>query len=68
MSLDTSRKLPMLEKLLEDTFVQILPLWTKLGIAMANDPGADAARAPTATAYGSDFGICLAWEKLLKRS
>lgn len=64
MSLDTSRKLPMLEKLLEDTFVQILPLWTKLGIAMANDPGADAARAPTATAYGSDFGICLAWEKI----
>ena len=64
-TLDPARKLPELAAKLETAFVEIRPLWWKLAKDMGSDPGADYARAPTATAFGSDFGVMLAWAKLI---
>ena len=65
-SLDNSSKLPHLAETLESAFMEIRPLWWKLAKEIASDPGAEFARAPTATAFGSDFGLMLAWSQIVQ--
>ena len=64
-TLDPEHKLPNLAARLEMAFMEIRPLWWKLAKDMGADPGSDYARTPTATAFGSDFGVMLAWSKLV---
>ena len=59
------RKLPGLACKLEAAFVAERDAWLRLGRALAAEPGADVAHMPTAGSFGSDFGIMLAWCRLV---
>lgn len=59
-------RLPDLALRLEDAFMDSRELWWKLGRDMAAAPGADFAHTPTCGAFGSDFGVMLAWEQLVR--
>ena len=65
VALDPAFKFPGQAAKLEMAFMEIRPLWWKLAKKMGADPGADYARAPTATAFGSDFGVMLAWSNII---
>ena len=58
-------KLPGLAARLEAAFVAERDTWLQLGRVLAAAPGADVAHMPTAGAFGSDFGIMLAWGRLV---
>ena len=62
---DPDRKLPGLAKRLEDAFVAERETWWNLGRALSADPGGDFAHMPTTGAFGSDFGVMLAWARLV---
>ena len=62
---DPGRKLPDLEKQLEDAFVAERETWWDLGRTLSGDAGGDIAHMPTAGAFGSDFGVMLAWGRLV---
>jgi hypothetical protein len=62
---DSAPKLPRLGVRLEDAFVEIRDLWWRLGYEMGQDKTADIAHAPTGGAFGSDFGVMLAWSQLI---
>ena len=62
---DRGRKLPGLAKRLEDAFVRERENWWQLGRALSAEPGADIAHMPTAGAFGSDFGVMLAWARMV---
>jgi hypothetical protein len=62
---DQNQKLPSLEKKLEDAFVSERETWWELGQKLSGDVGGDIAHMPTAGAFGSDFGIMLAWARLV---
>jgi hypothetical protein len=64
-SLDSVRKLPDLAGQLEKAFVAERETWWRLGRALSKEPTADAAHMPTAGSFGSDFGIMLAWSRLV---
>ena len=55
-----------LAKRLEDAFVAERETWWRLGRKLSAEPGADIAHMPTAGAFGSDFGIMLAWARLCR--
>ena len=57
-------QLPQLAKQLEDAFVAGRETWWRLGRKLSFEPGADIAHMPTAGAFGSDFGVMLAWARL----
>ncbi len=46
---------------LEDAFNAVAPEWWRVGRELASGPGAELAYAPTCAAYGSDFGLMMAW-------
>ena len=60
------QKLPGLEKRLEKAFVVERKNWWKLGKALSRDNHGDIAHMPTAGSFGSDFGIMLAWTRLVE--
>jgi hypothetical protein len=62
---DPDRKLPGLAKRLEGAFVAGRETWWELGRALSAEPGGDIAHMSTAGAFGSDFGIMLAWTRLV---
>lgn len=64
-ALDGARKLPKLAARLEAAFVAERDAWLGLGHALAGEPTADMAQMPTAAAFGSDFGVMLAWARLV---
>ena len=64
---DPDRKLPDLAKRLEEAFVLGRETWWELGRALSAEPGADIAHMPTAGAFGSDFGVMLAWARLIEK-
>jgi len=66
VTLDSARKFPNLATRLDRAFMEIRPLFWKLAKDMGSDSGAEYARAPTATAFGSDLGIMLAWSHILQ--
>ena len=61
-----NRKLPNLAQRLEVAFVAERETWWELGRALSAEPGANIAHMPTAGAFGSDFGIMLAWSRLVR--
>lgn len=63
-SLATDRQLPQLAERLESAFNEIRQVWWQLGREMGEAPGADVAHTPTGGAFGSDFGLMLAWARL----
>ena len=67
VSLDVARKLPDLGRRLEREFDGIREDWWRLGRELAAEPTGDLAHAPTCAAYGSDFGLMLAWGRLAER-
>lgn len=60
-TLDPARRLPRLAARLEEAFVASRETWWALGRELGKEPSADIAHMPTAGAFGSDFGIMLAW-------
>jgi hypothetical protein len=64
-ALDLTRKLPNLAERLEDAFVAERETWWALGRSLSAEPSADIAHMPTAGSVGSDFGIMLAWGRLI---
>jgi len=62
---EPDRKLPDLAKRLEDAFVGERETWWRLGRALSAEATADVAHMPTAGSFGSDFGIMLAWVRLV---
>ena len=62
---DPDRKLPGLAKRLEDAFAAGREAWWGLGRTLSAEPDGDIAHMPTAGAFGSDFGIMLAWSRLV---
>lgn len=63
--LDSSRRLPDLSRRLEDAFLAERQTWWRLGRDMAASPSAETAHAPTCGSVGSDFGIMLAWDRVV---
>ncbi|HEB79970.1 MAG TPA: hypothetical protein ENI79_05805, partial [Rhodospirillales bacterium] len=63
-SLERAKKLPKLEIRLEEAFKDCRELWWRLGREMGAAPTAQFAQTPTAAAFGSDFGLMLAWSRL----
>ena len=59
------RKLPDLAKRLEVSFVAERETWWRLGRALSEEATSDIAHMPTAGSFGSDFGIMLAWVRLV---
>ena len=62
---EPDRQLPGLAKRLEDAFVTERETWWELGRALSAEPGGDIVHMPTAGAFGSDFGVMLAWARLV---
>jgi hypothetical protein len=62
---EPGRKLPDLAKRLEDAFVNARETWWSLGRTLSAEPGGDIAHMPTTGAFGSDFGVMLAWAGLV---
>ena len=62
---DSSRKLSDLAERLEDAFVAERQTWWTLGRELSAEPSADIAHMPTAGSVGSDFGVMLAWGRLI---
>jgi len=62
---DTGKKLPRLAERLETAYEDSRQQWWQLGKAMAMEKTAETCHAPTGGVYGSDFGLMLAWSKLV---
>ena len=62
--LDPGRKVSSMAEKLEHAFDACRETWWLLGREMGDTDTAEIARTPTAGAYGSDFGIMLAWSRL----
>ncbi len=60
------RKLPELGSRLEAAFDHICPDWWDVAAALSGTPGAELAYATTASAFGSDFGLMMAWGRLVR--
>lgn len=63
-ALASDRRLPALAERVEAAFNEIRETWWRLGREMGEAPGADVAHTPTGGAFGSDFGLMLAWARL----
>lgn len=60
------KKYPDLARRLENTFDDVRPRWWKLARSVADSPGAELSVAATCAGYGSDFGLMLAWCRLVE--
>lgn len=67
-ALDAATRLPQPERRLEDAFKDCRALWWRLGREMSAAPTAATAQTPTAAAFGSDFGLMLAWSKIAEQT
>lgn len=59
------KKLPVLARRLEAAYDASRELWWSLSRDLGGEPTGDLARAPTASVFGSDFGLMLAWGQLV---
>ncbi len=66
--MDAARKLPNLARRLEQAFEDCRELWWRLGRDMSRAPSAELAHAFTGGAFGSDFGLMLAWARLTRQA
>ena len=51
---------------LEAAFVESRDTWWQLGRAMSEDPSAEVSHTAACGAFGSDFGLMLAWSRLIE--
>jgi len=65
VNLDETTKLPDLASRLETAYEASRNVWWQLGRAMASEPSANCCHAPTGGVYGSDFGLMLAWSRII---
>lgn len=65
LRLDPARRVPGLAAALEAAFEAIAEEWWHVGRALAADPSAGLAHAPACVANASDFGLMLAWTRLV---
>ena len=65
VALDPAAKLSNLAQRLEQAFVAERDTWWQLGRKLSAEPTAAIARMPTASSFGSDFGLMLAWSRLV---
>jgi hypothetical protein len=63
--LPPERRLSGIAERLEAAFLAERETWWRLGRAMQADPGAGYAHTPTCGAFGSDFGVMLAWVRVV---
>jgi hypothetical protein len=61
VSLDAQSKLPRLAERLESAFMEARETWWTIGLELSREPTAEIAHMPTGGAFGSDFGVMLAW-------
>jgi len=52
--------------LLETAFNEIYGTWKKIALSLQKQPGAQLAHMPTMSTYASDFGIMLAWQRIIE--
>ncbi len=64
--LDNSNKLPNLAEKLEQAFMENRETWWGIGKELGREPTAAFAHMPTGGAFGSDFGVMLAWSQLVQ--
>jgi hypothetical protein len=62
--LDAQSKLPRLAERLETAFMESRETWWTIGQKLSQEPTSEIAHMPTGGAFGSDFGIMLAWARL----
>jgi hypothetical protein len=65
-ALSRATRVSGLARLLEEKFAEIRPLWWRLGRAMGGDASAEVSHAAACGAFGSDFGLMLAWSRLVE--
>lgn len=65
--LDSANKLPQLAPRLEEAFKDCRETWWRLGRELSANPGAETAQMPTGAAFGSDFGLMLAWARIAEQ-
>ena len=63
-ALERALKLPHLAEKLENAFMDSRETWWTIGHALSQEPTAENAHMPTGGAFGSDFGVMLAWSRL----
>ncbi len=64
VTMDPARRLPALAGRLEKAFESCRPEWWRLGRAHADDFGGHLSHTVACGAFGSDFGLMLAWVQL----
>lgn len=64
-NLDPAWRVPDLARRLERAFEQERETWWSLGHTLGQEPSAEIAHMPAAGAYGSDFGLMLAWSRIV---
>ncbi len=62
--LDPQSKLPRLADQLEIAFMESRENWWTIGLELGLEPTAELAHMPTGGAFGSDFGVMLAWSRI----
>lgn len=65
-TLPRDQRLPRLAQRLENKFVEIRDLWWQLGRALGEDPSAEISHTAACGAFGSDFGLMLAWGRMIE--
>ena len=53
--------------LLEETFDSVIPQWLEIAYELGQEPTSDLAHTPACVANSSDFGVMLAWSKLVEK-
>lgn len=66
VDLDKNQKLPDLAERLEQAFMANRKTWWTIGKELSTEPTAEFAHMPTGGAFGSDFGVMLAWSELVQ--
>jgi hypothetical protein len=67
VSLDAQSKLSRLAERLESAFMESRETWWTIGLELSREPTSKIAHMPTGGAFGSDFGVMLAWSWLTAR-
>lgn len=68
LGLPRASMLPDVPELLERAFEESRDLWWRIGRVLAAQPTAEISHAAACASFGSDFGVMLAWNLLVRRS
>jgi hypothetical protein len=67
LDLPSDRMMPNTPELLERAFEDGRDLWWRMGRALAAQPSADISHAAACASFGSDFGVMLGWDRLVRK-